>query len=538
MKQLYSRRKILLLHALLCVLSSARPASNSLFHAAKRPGIARGNLALRGGSKDETLKRSMHELDVLHETQNETVKRRRGREDSERGFKEWELAVPLANSSMNENCSEPMIDSQATVPTDLVDEIYSFMEENSISSSDLESSGKILKKLDERSIKVDEEFRLKNQFNSSFQFPQPQDSEGMWTNVALLYNNSHKVASDDESADDAGQNGIQQFDFELFDPVKADRDSISSLLQGYMGPLHFDSWLLACDIVRQADHVGSVLKVGGGEPMGFISMLQLEDFKEREWCKKFLAFVRSQCPRPLRPQVYDLIGDVGDPSAKKRIGLILCERVLNVPVSLSLPMYKTLFEEIKDAQKNQTQEEGQEEGVRNETDAEESDEEFNGSNIVTKDWNVDYYMILVRKLLWEPTTRQRRMQKRKMEGFSGHDSLLSVSAENIKSLAGSADLSVDGSSLLGVRIRNLTVNGNNAGEEYLLEDSKLFRDLAEVSFSVSFRRVGQVMEGVSRRNEICFIRAGMEDALVARLRQEVGEEAFNSSGGYQVREEE
>ncbi|EKX48563.1 hypothetical protein GUITHDRAFT_105706 [Guillardia theta CCMP2712] len=211
--------------------------------------------------------------------------------------------------------------------------------------------------------------------------------------------------------------------------------------------------------------------------------------------------------------------------------------------------------EIKDAQKNQTQEEGQEEGVRNETDAEESDEEFNGSNIVTKDWNVDYYMILVRKLLcvcrcsvtaaevfrpdrWEPTTRQRRMQKRKMEGFSGHDSLLSVSAENIKSLAGSADLSVDGSSLLGVRIRNLTVNGNNAGEEYLLEDSKLFRDLAEVSFSVSFRRVGQVMEGVSRRNEICFIRAGMEDALVARLRQEVGEEAFNSSGGYQVREEE
>ncbi|EKX48562.1 hypothetical protein GUITHDRAFT_105705 [Guillardia theta CCMP2712] len=221
MKQLYSRRKILLLHALLCVLSSARPASNSLFHAAKRPGIARGNLALRGGSKDETLKRSMHELDVLHETQNETVKRRRGREDSERGFKEWELAVPLANSSMNENCSEPMIDSQATVPTDLVDEIYSFMEENSISSSDLESSGKILKKLDERSIKVDEEFRLKNQFNSSFQFPQPQDSimefrafmnsfvlgrvcEGMWTNVALLYNNSHKVASDDESADDAG----------------------------------------------------------------------------------------------------------------------------------------------------------------------------------------------------------------------------------------------------------------------------------------------------------------------------------------------
>eukprot|EP00960_Hanusia_phi_P065029 765981-Hanusia_phi.AAC.5 len=172
-----------ILHLLLSVFTLVRP----IFISHPRTGdMLPSRLALRGGSTDIAQKRTFEEFNSSH---SETAGRKKRVEGPQRGMKEFDLDVPL-RKSRGGNGSEFSLDSQASIPTELVENHF-------------------LTRLSDVS-KVDNQYRLQHGVNASLNISDDRSdllsvcSEGVWTNVALVNNTSKKAAvSDEEESCDA-----------------------------------------------------------------------------------------------------------------------------------------------------------------------------------------------------------------------------------------------------------------------------------------------------------------------------------------------
>ncbi|CEQ38600.1 SPOSA6832_00045, partial [Sporobolomyces salmonicolor] len=150
--------------------------------------------------------------------------------------------------------------------------------------------------------------------------------------------------------------------FSFFDPQPQDYHSIklllSQLLQGDAQALDLGG---VTDVVLEQKLVGSTVKTDGGEgddkasegdPYAVLTVLNLNIHKDHPPISSLVAYLVSKLPpsSPFRTELESLLAiPVADSSAAtpRHVGLVLNERLVNMPVQVVPPMFRMLEEELQ-----------------------------------------------------------------------------------------------------------------------------------------------------------------------------------------------
>ncbi|KAJ5152247.1 hypothetical protein N7492_010542 [Penicillium capsulatum] len=151
-------------------------------------------------------------------------------------------------------------------------------------------------------------------------------------------------ASGDESDDDVEMVNV---DFEWFDPQPAvDFHGLKNLLRQLFDndAQIFDMSALA-DLILGQPLLGSTVKVDGNEsdPYAFLSVLNLQEHKDKPVIQDLINYLKTKAAsNPSLAALNGLLSQTPVPP----IGLILTERLINMPSEVIPPMYNMLMEEI------------------------------------------------------------------------------------------------------------------------------------------------------------------------------------------------
>lgn len=100
------------------------------------------------------------------------------------------------------------------------------------------------------------------------------------------------------------------------------------------------------DLILSQPSIGSAVKVDGKEtdPFAILSVLNTHVHRENESLKKLMAYVADKA------RTNDALSAVAEViDAGGQVGLVLMERLINVPSEISAPMYSMLIDEMKAA---------------------------------------------------------------------------------------------------------------------------------------------------------------------------------------------
>jgi len=165
---------------------------------------------------------------------------------------------------------------------------------------------------------------------------------------------SDEVNTTPHPISDPSAHGLQDIDmvnveFEWFN-FKPDIDfhGIKSLLRQLLDVDHqlFDLSALA-DLILSQPTVGSTVKVDGEDTdaYAFLTILNLQEYKDKEIIKSLAAYILEKSKS--NPELSQLGAVLSKPDSQ--VGLILAERLINVPSEVSPPMYTMLIDEIEAA---------------------------------------------------------------------------------------------------------------------------------------------------------------------------------------------
>ena len=133
-------------------------------------------------------------------------------------------------------------------------------------------------------------------------------------------------------------------DFEFFDPQPVDFHGIKNLIRQLFD---VDAQLLdvsaLSDLVLSQPLLGSTVKTDGNEsdPYAFLTVLNLEEHKEKPAIKSLTDYILQHANKNEKlTAVVDVL------RRSNSVGLILTERLINIPVEVVPPMYKMLLEEM------------------------------------------------------------------------------------------------------------------------------------------------------------------------------------------------
>ncbi|KAI9803340.1 MAG: Mss4p nuclear export [Piccolia ochrophora] len=152
--------------------------------------------------------------------------------------------------------------------------------------------------------------------------------------------------SDDASSNEEDTDMLN-VDFEWFDPQpEHDFHGLKILLRQLFDA---DAQLLdlsaLTDLILSQPLLGSTVKVDGNEsdPYAFLTVLNLHEHREKAVIKQLNSYIldRSSTDPTLAGLRDHLL-----PDSSSRIGLILTERLINIPPEVIPPMYTMLLEEI------------------------------------------------------------------------------------------------------------------------------------------------------------------------------------------------
>jgi protein BCP1 len=137
-------------------------------------------------------------------------------------------------------------------------------------------------------------------------------------------------------------------DFEWFDPQPAyDFHGIKALLQQLLDvdAQLFDLSALT-DLILAQPLLGSTVKVDGNETdaYAFLSVINLQEHKDESFVLKIIEYLRQ---KSASNSSHSTITQLLSLPEVPRIGLILTERLINVPSEVTPPMYSMLLEEIQ-----------------------------------------------------------------------------------------------------------------------------------------------------------------------------------------------
>lgn len=154
-------------------------------------------------------------------------------------------------------------------------------------------------------------------------------------------------SSSAESSSDDDDNDILDVEFEWFDPQpQHDFQGLKVLLRQLLDvdAKAFDLSELA-DLILAQPLLGSTVKVDGNEsdPYAFVTVLNLHEHRNKPVVQDIINYLvaQSKSSANLSP-----LEQLLDASSQARVGLILTERLINIPPQVVPPMYKMLLEEI------------------------------------------------------------------------------------------------------------------------------------------------------------------------------------------------
>ncbi|RLN66608.1 hypothetical protein BBP00_00002108 [Phytophthora kernoviae] len=160
--------------------------------------------------------------------------------------------------------------------------------------------------------------------------------------------------SDDEmdggEASAAAGNSVS-VDFLFSDPREAHFHSVKQFLLAYLPPSQpFDVSGLANAVVGQVTAGTMVCVEGEDDVYGFITALNLKSFTQETSVQQILQYVTKKCPNSELPRLQQILNT-------KNVGLVLNERMVNLPYQLVPAVHSALHEDIEWAIENEDTEE-------------------------------------------------------------------------------------------------------------------------------------------------------------------------------------
>ncbi|PHU17347.1 Protein BCCIP -like protein [Capsicum chinense] len=178
----------------------------------------------------------------------------------------------------------------------------------------------------------------------------PSSSDGRMENHGQIDKSEDSSSSDDEEFD-----GTVQANFEFFDPKPSDFHGVKILLQTYLDDKQWDLSGLV-DVILGQPTVGTVVKIENDEDDGIYSIvtaLNLGRYKDPECMVDLKEFLLKACHQ--KDVVSKLSLFLGDQA--NDVGLLVSQRVVNLPPQLLPHLYDALFDEVSWATEDEPTEE-------------------------------------------------------------------------------------------------------------------------------------------------------------------------------------
>ncbi|KAG2284962.1 hypothetical protein Bca4012_034563 [Brassica carinata] len=158
-----------------------------------------------------------------------------------------------------------------------------------------------------------------------------------------------------DSSDEEDSQGDVQADFEFFDPKPTDFNGVKILLKNYLDDKEWDLSSFV-DLVLEQTTVGTVVKVADDEDesvFAVVSALNLARYKEHKCFRELKEFLLQVCSEK------SVAKDLEAMLEKKAqgVGVLVSQRVMNLPPQLLPPLYDGLFDEVSWATEDEPTEE-------------------------------------------------------------------------------------------------------------------------------------------------------------------------------------
>ncbi|KAM3281423.1 protein BCCIP [Capsicum chacoense] len=178
----------------------------------------------------------------------------------------------------------------------------------------------------------------------------PSSSDGRMENHGQIDKSEDSSSSDDEEFD-----GTVQANFEFFDPKPSDFHGVKVLLQTYLDDKQWDLSGFV-DVILGQPTVGTVVKIENDEDDGIYSIVtavNLGRYKDPECMVDLKEFLLKACHQ--KDVVSKLSLFLGDQA--NDVGLLVSQRVVNLPPQLLPHLYDALFDEVSWATEDEPTEE-------------------------------------------------------------------------------------------------------------------------------------------------------------------------------------
>lgn len=150
--------------------------------------------------------------------------------------------------------------------------------------------------------------------------------------------------SESESSEEEAPNEVIQADFAFFDPKPDDFHGVKMLLQSYLDDRQWDLSGFV-DLILAQTTVGTVVKIEDDEDEGLFALLtalNLGRYKDNKCFAEVKDYLLKVCEdKSLVGELKGLLEDQAE-----HVGLVVSQRVMNLPPQLLPHLYSALFDEI------------------------------------------------------------------------------------------------------------------------------------------------------------------------------------------------
>lgn len=147
-----------------------------------------------------------------------------------------------------------------------------------------------------------------------------------------------------DSSDDEAPQEVVQADFAFFDPKPGDFHGVKILLQTYLDDKHWDLSGFV-DLILAQTTVGTVVKIEDDEDdalFALLTVLNLGRYKDQKCIVELKGYLLKVCEgSTLLGELKGLLEDKAE-----HVGLLVSQRVMNLPPQLLPHLYNALFDEI------------------------------------------------------------------------------------------------------------------------------------------------------------------------------------------------
>ncbi|OMJ13912.1 Protein bcp1 [Smittium culicis] len=158
------------------------------------------------------------------------------------------------------------------------------------------------------------------------------------------------IDSDMESANDSGDSSdmdIVNVDFDFFDPKDIDFHAIKRMMATMFGDDQelFNTSELA-ELITEQKLIGSTVKVSGeDDPYAIFTVLNMTTLKDKQVIKQLKEYLISKSSKVSDQKLHENLSSILN-NNDKHVGLLINERLTNMPAQIVPPMLKMLVEEL------------------------------------------------------------------------------------------------------------------------------------------------------------------------------------------------